>query len=148
MLLLREWQTPLFQYFSYALPDPAQAEEALSATMEATIRAIPQFDGTVSLSTFLYSLASQQVAMYYRKRKSSKRRRQAVTQTSGEVDSFRAVLNSVPQRQRQALLLRFRLGLSVTEIADILGLAVSETEQTIAQGSRQLHDALGSTGYQ
>jgi RNA polymerase sigma factor (sigma-70 family) len=148
MLLLREWQGPLYQFFSYALPDPSHAEEALCGTMDAAIRAIPRFDGSVSLSTFLFSLASQRITMAHRKQKASKRRVKRATPTDGETDAFRHLLSTVPQRQRQALLLRYRLGLSVTEIADILGLAVSETERMLTQGSRHLHDALGSAGYQ
>jgi RNA polymerase sigma-70 factor (ECF subfamily) len=147
-LLLREWQGPLYQYFSYALPDPSQAEEALCATMDAAIRAIPKFDGSVSLSTFLYSLASQRITMAHRQQKASSRRRKRLTPDGSQTDAFRTLLNSMPQRQRQALLLRFRLGLSVTEIAEILGLAVSETERMLVQGSRHLNDALGSAGYQ
>lgn len=147
MLLLREWQGPLYRYFSYALPDPDLAGEALCATLEATIRAIPQFDGSQSLTIFLYSLAAQRVSMYSRKRKAGKRPPVSLG-TRGQTDTFRAVLTMVPQRQRQALLLRYHLGLSVTEIANILGQTPTEIEQTLDRGSRQLRDALGSVGYQ
>lgn len=151
--LLREWQEPLYQYFSYALPDPALAGEALGATLESIIRAIPRYDGSMSLTTFFYSLAAQRVTMYYRKRKGPKRRNVLPVKTNelkmgDRPDNFRTILDLVPQRQRQALLLRYHLGLSVAEIADILGQSAAETEQILAQGSRQLHDALGSAGYQ
>ena len=163
ILLLREWQEPLYQYFSYALPDPTLAGEALGATLESIIRSIPHYDGSVPLTVFFYSLAAQRVSMYYRKRKGAKRRNPMTAKVdghktnapkagngkiNGRPDSFRTILDLVPQRQRQALLLRYHLGLSVAEIADILGQSAAETEQVLAQGSRQLHDALGSAGYQ
>ncbi|MCB0045083.1 MAG: RNA polymerase sigma factor [Caldilineaceae bacterium] len=146
--LLQEWQGPLFQYFSYALPDSSLAGEALTATLEAAIRAISHFDDGQSLTTFFYSLAAQRVNLLSRKRKTNKRRRIAGASQTGKIDAFHAVLATVPQNQRQALLLRYHLGLSVAEISDILGRTAAEVERMLEHGSRQLQDALGSVGYQ
>lgn len=144
MQLLHEWQGPLYQYLCYALPDAEQAQRALSETMDAVIRSIPQYDGNMSLSAFFYSLATQRVSTYYRRRNRSQR-----SSRNGVVGGgFKAILHTLPQRYRQALLLRYHLGLSVTEVAQILNRTPQETETLLAQGSRQLQDAMGSAGLQ
>jgi RNA polymerase sigma-70 factor (ECF subfamily) len=145
MQLLQEWQEPLYQYLCYALPSDEQAQHALGDTMEAVIRSLPQYDGSVPLPSFLYSLAAQRVAFYYRKRKTGQYRPRRNSSGAGE---FKAVLHMLPQRYRQALLLRYHLGLSVTEVAQILGKSPQETEMLLAQGGRQLQDAMGSAGLQ
>ena len=146
--LLREWQGPLYQYLCYALPDTEQAQQALSETMDAVIRSIPQYNGSVSLSAFFYSLATQRVSFYYRKRKSRRKSRQHSGANGVNSGGFKAILHTLPQRYRQALLLRYHLGLSVTEVAHILGQSPHDTESLLAQGSRQLQDAMGSAGLQ
>jgi len=145
MQLLQDWQEPLYRYLCYALPDDEQAQQALGDTMEAVIRALPQYDGSVPLHSFLYSLAAQRVIFYYRKRRTGQYRRQRNGSESG---GFKAVLHMLPQRYRQALLLRYHLGLSVTEVAQILGKSPQETETLLTQGGRQLQDAMGSAGLQ
>ena len=148
MQLVREWQGPLYQYLCYALPDVEQAQQALSETMDAVIRAIPQYNGKISLSAFFYSLATQRVSFYYRKRKPKRKRQQRNGANGLNSGGFRAILHTLPQRYRQALLLRYHLGLSVTEVAHILGKSPQQTESLLAQGSRQLQDAMGSAGLQ
>lgn len=148
MQLLREWQGPLYQYLCYALPDAEQARHALSETMDAVIRSIPQYDGRISLSAFFYSLATQRVSFYYRKRKSNRKRQQRYGLNGMNTGGFKAVLHTLPQRYRQVLLLRYHLGLSLTEVAHILGQSPQEIESLLAQGSRQLQDAMGSAGLQ
>ena len=143
MQLLQEWQEPLYQYLCYALPDDEQAQQALGDTMESVIRSLPQYDGSVPLPSFLYSLAAQRVAFYYRKRKTSQHRPRRSGSDSG---GFKAILHMLPHRYRQVLLLRYHLGLSVTEVAQILGKSPQETEMLLAQGGRQLQDAMGSAG--
>ena len=145
MQLLQEWQEPLYQYLCYALPDDAQAQQALGETLESVIRSLPYYDGSVPLPSFLFSLAAQQVAFYYRKRKGGQHRPHRNGAGTG---GFKAILHMLPQRYRQALLLRYHLGLSVTEVAQILGKSPQETEMLLAQGGRQLQDAMGSAGLQ
>ncbi len=67
--LTQSYMPRLYKYLQHNLPSQADAEDALGETMLAAVRAIPNFDGRVPLSAFLFSLAYRKVADFWRSRK-------------------------------------------------------------------------------
>ena len=63
-------------------------------------------------------------------------------QQTGRMNALDAALATLPERQRQAVVLRHIEELSNPEIAEILGLGVEAVESLTARGKRALKAAL------
>ncbi|CUJ91305.1 Sigma-W factor [Shimia thalassica] len=63
-------------------------------------------------------------------------------QDKARVDALQAALNELPERQRQAVVLRHIEGLSNPEISEIMDIGVEAVESLTARGKRALTKAL------
>ena len=147
--LLDEWQGPLFQYLCYSLPSTEAAQDVLSDTLEALVKAFLRFDGKAAISTFMYSIASRKIADYYRKRKKTTEIPETISTRAPSSDSmvFRDVLENIQPQYREALLLRYHMGLSVSEVAQVIGRSYKATESLLSRGRKQLEIDLGTAGF-
>lgn len=145
--LTRDYSPRLYAYLRRNLPSSVDAEDALSETLLAAVRAIPYFDGRVSLSTFLYSLAYRKMADFWRRERFTA----ALPETlvahdsgldGGERAEFEELLNSLPEELRQVLLLRYQVGLSVTEVAEVINRSYKGAESLLSRARGQLRAAL------
>lgn len=91
--------------------------------MLAAVRALPTFDGGVPTTAFLYAIAYRKIADFWRKRSATVELLDTVpAATVSDVSAeFMDALDSLPEQLKQALLLRYHVGLSVTEVAEVLG---------------------------
>jgi RNA polymerase sigma-70 factor (ECF subfamily) len=143
----REYSPRLFSYLRRNLPSAADAEDALSETLLAAVRALPAFDGGVSLSAFLYSLAYRKMADFWRRRHETAPLLESVLAgregvPGEEHTEFEEVLNTLPEISRQVLLLRYQVGLSVSEIAEVIERSYKGTESLLSRARVQLRAAL------
>jgi RNA polymerase sigma-70 factor (ECF subfamily) len=140
---LDEWNPRLFRYMKYNLRDASEAEEVLSETWVALVQAIRTFDGKVTLATFIYSIAYRKVADYWRRLRVTQELTEWIT--TGEDDHTRVevyeALAELPEQSQQALLLRYYVGLSVAEIAEVLGRSYKATESLLSRVRRQFEVA-------
>lgn len=67
---------------------------------------------------------------------------EAKLQEAGRMSALDAALADLPERQRQAVVLRHIEGLSNPEIAEVLGVGVEAVESLTARGKRALKGAL------
>jgi RNA polymerase sigma-70 factor (ECF subfamily) len=145
--LVHQYAPQLYAYLRRNLPSAADAEDALGDTMLAAVRAMRGFDGRVSLSTFLYALAYRKMADFWRRHyPSSPLHDQVAVDDTGIDDGARAafeqVLNSLPENSRQVLLLRYQIGLSVAEVAEVIDRSYKGTESLLSRARGQLRAAL------
>lgn len=132
-----EWSPRLYAYLRYSLPTREDAEDALSETMVAAVTAIRNFDGKSQLSTWLYAIARRKVVDFWRKNNlnTTEELSDLFAETpSGFSIEFREALAALPEVTRQALLLRYREGFSVGEVADILHRTYKATESLLSRG--------------
>ncbi len=145
---MAEWSPRLYSYVRYNLRGADEAEDVLSDTLLAVVQAIGSFDGNVTLSTFIYSIACRKIADYWRGRHVTSEL-PAWLSTADPSDARIAlyeVLATLSADAQQALLLRYQVGLSVTEIAEVLGRSYKATESLLSRGRHQFQTAfLGST---
>jgi RNA polymerase sigma-70 factor (ECF subfamily) len=137
----------LYAYLRRNLPSAVDAEDALSETLLAAVRAVPGFDGRVALSTFLYALAYRKMADFWRRRQATAPLLETVATPDSGVDGgeraeFEAVLDSLPEISRQVLLLRYQVGLSVAEIAEVIDRSYKGAESLLSRARTQLRAAL------
>jgi RNA polymerase sigma-70 factor (ECF subfamily) len=138
----------LFRYLRHNLPTPADAEDALSETMMAAVRALPSFDGKVPTTSFLYAIAYRKVADFWRKRSATVELSETLpAATIGDVSiEFMDALDTLPEQLRQALLLRYHVGLSVSEVAEVMDRSYKGAESLLSRARTQLREALRRVG--
>ena len=130
-----DWSPRLFSYLRYSLPTREDAEDALSETLVATVEAIKHFDGKSQVSTWLYSIARRKVADFWRKSSNTEELSDLFQDTpNGFSLEFREALAALPEQSRQALLLRYREGFSVSEVSEIMGRTYKATESLLSRG--------------
>ena len=133
--------------------------DAADATQEALItiaRRLDRFDGRAAFSTWAYRVAANLCTDRLRRRKTRGAVDiDAVPEPESEVlsaveqmtetaraEALQAALDTLPDRQRQAVVLRHLEGLSNPEIAQILDVGVEAVESLTARGKRALKAAL------
>ena len=140
---LDEWNPRLYNYMKYNVRDASEAEDIAGETLLAVVQAIRTFDGKVTLATFIYSIAYRKVADYWRRLRVTQELTEWIT--TGEPDHTRLevfeALAELPEQSQQALLLRYYVGLSVAEIAEVLGRSYKATESLLSRVRRQFEVA-------
>lgn len=148
--LLSDWQGPLYQYLYHSLPDAEAAQEVLGDTFEALVKAIPRFDGKAALSTFIYSIAQRKIADFWRRKKPTTEIPENFTsgrEATSESIVFRDVLAALQPQYREALLLRYHMGLGVSEVAQAVGRSYKATESLLSRARKQFETDLRDAGF-
>jgi RNA polymerase sigma-70 factor, ECF subfamily len=138
-----EWNRRLYSYVKYNLRGADETEDVLSEIFVAVVQAIRTFDGKVTLATFIYSIAYRKVADYWRRLRVTQELTEEmaiVTPNHTSVEVCEA-LAELPELSQQALLLRYHVGLSVSEIAEVLGRSYKATESLLSRVRRQFEVA-------
>ncbi len=141
--LVDEWSPRLFNYLMYNTRNQDDAQDVLSETLFGLVQSIRTFDGNVTLATFIYAIAYRKVADYWRRSRETYElplwlSTAGPTSTRLEVDE---ALEELSEQGQQALLLRYHDGLSVAEIAEVLGRSYKATESLLSRVRRQFHHA-------
>jgi RNA polymerase sigma factor (sigma-70 family) len=137
--LVAEWSPRLYSYLSYNLRNSEETDDVLSETMLAVVQAIRTFDGKVTLATFIYSIAYRKVADHWRKLRVTQELDEWIAAPDAgytNIEVYEA-LAELPEQSKQALLLRYYVGLSVSEIAEVLGRSYKATESLLSRVRRQ-----------
>ncbi|MEZ4868868.1 MAG: RNA polymerase sigma factor [Caldilineaceae bacterium] len=140
--------TRLYNHLRYRLPEPQDVEDVLNETMLAAVQALQNFDGTVKLSTFLFSLANRKIADFWRRRPATSELTDRVVSIPGmgpESIEFLEMLYRLKDEHRQVLLMRYHIGLGVDEIAHILGKTYRGAESLLSRARSELRDAMGAS---
>jgi RNA polymerase sigma-70 factor (ECF subfamily) len=146
----REYTPRLLAYLRQNLPSAEDAEDVLSETFSASVRAVGNFDGRAALSTFLYAIAYRKIADFWRKHshiKSVDIESPTVVvvahgPTTQERLEFEDAMETLPEISRQVLLLRYQIGLGVDEIAEVLERSYKGTESLLSRARGQLREAM------
>ena len=145
-------------YATRLLADRAEAEDVAQEAMLRLWRVAPDWrTGEAQVTTWLYRVVTNLVT----DRQRARQRRQATTLDDApevaddapaavaqliEADRMAALdraLDGLPDRQRQALVMRHIEGMSNPEIAEIMQIGVEAVESLTARAKRALASALG-----
>jgi len=140
----QEYGTRLFNYLRHRLPSYHDVEDVVADTMSAVVRAIITFDGNVTLTTFLLTIAKHKLVDFYRRQPKTSELLETMVDAGSNTESieFHEVFNTVRKEYREILLMRYQLGLSVQEIADFLGLSYKAAESSLSRAKQELRKAL------
>lgn len=148
-----EWSPRLYNYMRYNLPSMSDVDMVLGRTMQVIVESIYGFDDSMSFDAFVYSIAVREVGFFYHQRgqvgqlaiiesmttgkATGKKAPQPITSGADEPIEFYQTLAKLPDPSRQAMLLRYRIGFSIDEIARIVGQSYNATCSLLRQGQRQ-----------
>ncbi|MCU9847769.1 RNA polymerase sigma factor [Defluviimonas sp. WL0024] len=136
------------------LADPAEAEDVAQEAMLRLWRLAPDWQGGAArVSTWLYRVAANLATDRLRRRRTlpldaaadpADERPGAVAGLVAQdrAAALEAALMRLPERQRQAVVLRHLEGLANPEIAEIMEVGVEAVESLVARGKRGLAEAL------
>ncbi|MCG6882964.1 MAG: RNA polymerase sigma factor [Silicimonas sp.] len=155
--LLSRLAPRLFGYAARVLGDHAEAEDVVQETMLRLWRIAPEWrQGEAQVSTWVYRVAVNLCTDRLRRRRT---RGQvdidAVAEPASDMasaveamtekdraDALQAALDTLPERQRQAVVLRHIEGLANAEIAEIMDIGIEAVESLTARGKRALKAVL------
>jgi RNA polymerase sigma factor (sigma-70 family) len=140
----------LFAFLTYRTGDRALAEDLLADAFERALRG--KYDGRRgSAKTWLYSIALNVLRDHLR-RAAAEGRAYAKVPEPVATDAFMGVevrdelaraLEVLSAEEREAISLRFGAGLTVPEIAAVLGEPLTKIEGRVYRALRKLREALG-----
>lgn len=146
-----------FRHAARVLGDRTEAEDVAQEAMLRLWRAAAdwQTDGAAQPATWLHRVVAnlsvdrlrrsgRAVGHEMDEMESSAPSAEAQLQEAGRMAALDAALAQLPERQRQAVVLRHIEGLANPEIAEILGIGVEAVESLTARGKRALASALAS----
>jgi RNA polymerase sigma factor (sigma-70 family) len=143
----------LFAFLAYRTGDRALAEDLLADAFERALRSRVKYDRRRgSEKTWLYAIALNLLRDHARRAAAESRALERIP-VPGEVDAFAGVeardelgrgLAALSGEEREAIALRFGAGLTVPEIAHVLGEALTTVEGRVYRALRKLREALAS----
>jgi len=145
----------LLAFATRMLGDRAEAEDVVQDTMVRLWKMAPDWrQGEAKVSTWAFRVASNLATDRLRKRGRMTAMEDAgepaddapsalETMTAAErANALDAALLTLPDRQREAVVLRHIEGLANPEIADVMDISVEAVESLTARGKRSLHQRL------
>lgn len=129
-----------YNYLYHNLPTIEDTEDVLGETMSAFVGALQRFDGAVLLKTFLLAIAHRKMVDFWRKHKPVDELSESISQqgTDTAIVEFEELLDQLSEPSRQVLILRYQLGFSVSEIAQIRDISYKATESQLSRARAQL----------
>lgn len=141
-LFVAEWSPYLYNYVRANLRGADEVEDVLSEILLGVVEGIRNFDGNAALSTFVYSIAYRKVVDYWRRPRITVELPEELSTTDSTLSlDIYEVLAELPDETQQALILRYYVGLSVSEVATVLGRSYKATESFLSRGRYQFQNA-------
>ena len=152
--LVERWQTRLINFFYRSTRNRADAEDLAQETFLELYRAASRYTARGTFNAFIFTLARRRLIDSYRKR--SRRpldfidptdfvmQQQAEAKDSSREieEAFHRALATLPENQRNAILLLQQQGLSYDEIAESLNASLSSVKTWIHRARTHLREEL------
>lgn len=148
--LLRQLQDPLYRLLFGLLGREELARDAVQETALRMIASLAQFSGQSQFRTWVFGIAINVAREMKRKERPAERfwKEQISSDPSIEAErgemaqAVRSLLAELPQRQQEALVLRFFEDLTVEETAAAMKCAGGTVKATVHQALRALRERL------
>lgn len=137
--LMRRYETRLHRYCTRFLGDAAEAEDACQEVFLRVFHTLGGFEGRSAFRTWLFSIAHNICATRYQQRARQREvmdeygdyARLSQSAPAEERSDLNALLDQLPEADREILSLRLVAGLSLDEIAQVVGMKLSATKMRL-----------------
>ncbi|HSC88393.1 MAG TPA: sigma-70 family RNA polymerase sigma factor [Polyangiaceae bacterium] len=149
---------PIVNYAYRILGNRAEAEDVAQETFLRAWQKADSYRPTARVSTWMFAIAHNLCIDGLRKRRGgtweldderdeapSSNNPAELLERKARAQDVRQALDSLPERQKMAILLSHEQGLSNPEIAQVLDLGVEAVESLLSRGRRKLRESLGGT---
>lgn len=157
-------KAPLYRYFLRQSVNQATAEELYQEVWMSLIKARARYEIKAKFTTYLYHLAHNKLIDHYRKNKNFNNKTHSIDE-DGEIENIQAketddpvyqfeegkllaklkeILQSMPDEQREAFLLKEEGGLTVEEIAEICGIKTEAAKSRVRYAITRIKKGLAS----
>ena len=152
--LYRKYKDPLYRFFLRQCGNQALAEELYQDVWVRVIDARARYEATAKFSTWLYRIAHNILTDYYRKPVEEElpepdaippsRVDDPETVISGQVKlaRYRAMIQTLPDEQREVFLLKEEAGMSLEDIARLTGENFDTVKSRLRYAAGKLKQAL------
>jgi RNA polymerase sigma factor (sigma-70 family) len=149
--LYERYYGPLLGYTRSILLNAEDAHDATQNALESALRALPARDTSRPIRPWLYKIAHNEAINIMRRRRPQTELQPEFEPTvpgpevdaeqRGRLEQLVDDLQSLPERQRGALVMRELNGLSYEEIGTALGLTLEAARRAVFDARNALHDA-------
>jgi RNA polymerase sigma-70 factor (ECF subfamily) len=150
--LVATYAGEIHHYLWRMLQDPQDADDVLQESFLRALRAYPRLAPDSNLCAWLYKIASNTALTHIQQRtRSNKRYQELVSEESSTQGSgydqlmrlaVRQAVETLPDKQRISLLLRYYQGLEFSEIGEILACSPEAARANLSQAIRKLRRML------
>jgi len=153
--LLTRYQQRIFLFVLSLIPNPGDAEEVLQETNLILWRKFGEFEPDTNFKAWAFRIAYIKVQQYWTQRSQDRLRynetflqrvAEASASTSGTVDRRREALarclERLPQKDRDLIRQRYRIGGTVKNAAEELGRTTHAVYKALGRARRMLHDCI------
>lgn len=155
--------THVYGFFAYRLNNRSDAEDLTQVTFERALKAWPRYDPRrAAPGTWLLAIARNILIDHYRADRSSRQISIDADHVgdallpsiappelpTGANDALAAALQTLGERDREIVALRFGADLTGPEIATVTGLTLGNVQQILSRSMRRLRSELESSGYE
>lgn len=160
-LLYARHKAPLYRYFLRQAVNQATAEELYQEVWMSLIKARARYQVAAKFTTYLYHLAHNKLIDHYRKNKNYNKAHvdddgvdidnAQANESDGPVfqleegvllEKLKAILESLPDEQREAFLLKEEGGLSIEEIADVCEIKIETAKSRVRYAVNRIKNGL------
>ena len=146
----------IYNFVYYRIQHKETAEDLSSLIFTKALEKINSFNASkASFSTWLYRIARNSVIDYYRTNKptddieagyeiSFKQNIEAEIDAKAQLEKVKKYLNTLPERQRDIILMRVWDGLSHQKISEILEISEGNCKMTFCRAMEKLRTELGT----
>jgi len=139
------------------LRDRAAAEDLAQEVFVKLWQALPRYDGRARLSTWIYAITRNAAISALRGRRRAVsmsdpavfdevERREVAPEANPDEGALWRVVDTLPDKQRQAIVLYYQDERAVEEVADMMGLPVNTVKTHLHRARATLAAALGARG--
>lgn len=157
-LLLGRYERRLYRLCLSLLREPAQAEDAAQESFVRIWKALPNYDGRASLSTWSYAIARNRCLTALQRRRDEETlsdpevavAAEAAAVAAADPDDrgqlLRELVDGLPERYRRTLMLFYYEERSVSEVATMLGIPEGTVKTNLFRSRGLLLGALEKLG--
>ncbi len=152
--IVERWQTRLINFFYRSTGNRSDAEDLAQETFVELYRAAARYEPRGTFSAFIFTLARRRLIDSYRKRARRpldfidptdflmQQQAEALDHSSEIEEAFHRALRTLPDNQRNAILMLQQQGLSYEEIAVALEASLSAVKTWIHRARTHLREEL------